>query len=139
MAMSGNFKQAPKPAPITPDQIAAFERAGQGDTRTKGTAQAVPAEPTQRLSIDLPLSKHTRFKTACSATKRKMAVEIRPSSTGASLNLRPRQVFSVHNRLSYKNTNPHFIICGCISAGIRRLDSCRATSGLDPTARPAQS
>ena len=77
MAMSKSFKQAPKPAPITLDQIAAFERAGPGhDTRTKGSVQAVPAEPTQRLSIDLPLSKHTRFKTACSATKRKMAVEI---------------------------------------------------------------
>ena len=77
MAMSKSFKQAPKPVPITPDQIAAFERGGPGhDTRTKTVVQLAPAEPTQRLSVDLPVSKHTRFKTACSATKRKMAVEI---------------------------------------------------------------
>src|SRR4051794_1271112 len=77
MATSKSFKQAPKPAPITPDQIVAFERGGPGhDTRPQASVPAVPAEPTQRLSIDLPVSKHTRFKTACSATKRKMAVEI---------------------------------------------------------------
>lgn len=33
-------------------------------------------EPTKRLSLDLPQSMHTRFKTACSATGRKMAVEL---------------------------------------------------------------
>jgi hypothetical protein len=33
-------------------------------------------EPTKRLSLDLPVSTHTRFKTACSATNRKMVNEI---------------------------------------------------------------
>lgn len=34
------------------------------------------AEPTRRLSVNLPESLHTRFKTACSATSRKMVGEI---------------------------------------------------------------
>ena len=34
------------------------------------------AEPTRRLSVNLPESLHTRFKTACSATSRKMIGEI---------------------------------------------------------------
>jgi hypothetical protein len=33
-------------------------------------------EPTKRLSLDLPASVHTRFKTACSATGRKMVAEV---------------------------------------------------------------
>jgi predicted DNA-binding protein len=37
---------------------------------------STPAEPTKRLSLDLPASTHTRFKTACSATGRKMVGEI---------------------------------------------------------------
>lgn len=34
------------------------------------------AEPTKRVSLNLPTSLHTRFKTACSATNRKMGSEI---------------------------------------------------------------
>lgn len=37
------------------------------------TAQA---EPVKRLSLNLPESLHTRFKTACSATNRKMTTEL---------------------------------------------------------------
>ena len=33
-------------------------------------------EPTKRLSVNLPESLHTRFKTACSATNRRMVREI---------------------------------------------------------------
>ena len=33
-------------------------------------------EPTKRLSLDLPQSLHTRFKTVCSATRRKMVNEL---------------------------------------------------------------
>ena len=33
-------------------------------------------EPTKRLSVNLPESLHTRFKTACSATSRRMVREI---------------------------------------------------------------
>jgi len=38
--------------------------------------KAVINEPVKRLSVDLPVSVHTRFKTACSATGRKMAGEL---------------------------------------------------------------
>lgn len=73
------FSAAPKPKQPTDDQILAFERGGTGhDTpRSKPVANsAAPDEPTKRLSLDLPASMHTRFKTACSATDRKMVVEL---------------------------------------------------------------
>lgn len=38
--------------------------------------QAAQAEPVKRLSLNLPESLHTRFKTACSATNRKMTTEL---------------------------------------------------------------
>ena len=44
------------------------------------TARGGPApepEPIKRLSINLPESLHTRFRTACSATNRKTIAEIR--------------------------------------------------------------
>jgi len=72
------FSTAPKPKQQpTDDQILAFERGGAGHdtTRTvKPVAKAVPDEPTKRLS--LPARLHTRFKTACSATDRKMVGEL---------------------------------------------------------------
>ena len=78
-----NFASAPKPAKQpTDDQIAAFERGGTGhdkvSQRASAPAAAVKAitEPTKRLSLDLPQSLHTRFKTACSATSRKMVNEM---------------------------------------------------------------
>ena len=47
---------------------------------TRRGAPRAPAptktEPTKRLSLDLPQSLHTRFKTACSATRRKMGNEL---------------------------------------------------------------
>jgi hypothetical protein len=74
------FSAAPKPKQQpTDDQILAFERGGAGhDTRaaTPQPTKAAPAEPTKRLSLDLPASTHTRFKTACSATGRKMVAEL---------------------------------------------------------------
>ena len=90
----------------TAEQIAAFERGGMGTDTHKPTTVGNPeygsgdypapvekafaerlmpkvvpapepaAEPIKRLSIDLPASMHTRFKTACSATSTKMAAEI---------------------------------------------------------------
>ena len=73
-----NFATAPKPAKQpTDDQIAAFERGGTGhDEGTLTSAQKAKTEPTKRLSLDLPQSLHTRFKTACSATSRKMVNEL---------------------------------------------------------------
>ena len=78
-----NFGTAPKPAKQpTDEQIAAFERGGTGghdkhsQRASKPTAAKAKTEPTKRLSLDLPQSLHTRFKTACSATSRKMVNEL---------------------------------------------------------------
>lgn len=75
------FSQAPKPKPLTDDEIAAFERGGVGHDNgavARGGAKRVATtqEPMKRLSLDLPASKHRRFKTACSATGHKMVEEI---------------------------------------------------------------
>lgn len=74
------FSAAPKPKQQpTDDQILAFERGGAGHDTTradKPVAKTMPDEPTKRLSLDLPASLHTRFKTACSATDRKMGGEL---------------------------------------------------------------
>ena len=71
------FASAPKPKQPSDDQILAFERGGAGhDTKATASSKAVAEEPTKRLSLDLPASMHTRFKTACSATDRKMVSEV---------------------------------------------------------------
>lgn len=74
------FSAAPKPKQQpTDDQILAFERGGAGHDTTradKPVAKTMPDEPTKRLSLDLPASLHTQFKTACSATDRKMVGEL---------------------------------------------------------------
>lgn len=74
------FSAAPKPKQQpTDDQILAFERGGAGHDTTradKPVAKTMPDEPAKRLSLDLPASLHTRFKTACSATDRKMVGEL---------------------------------------------------------------
>lgn len=74
------FSAAPKPKQQpTDDQILAFERGGAGHDTTqavKPVDKSASDEPTKRLSIDLPASLHTRFKTACSATDRKMVGEL---------------------------------------------------------------
>lgn len=80
------FTSVPKPRQPTADEIDAFERSGTGHDRATGRAdpasqpvawrEARPVEPTKRLSLDLPATTHRRFKTACSATGRKMVSEI---------------------------------------------------------------
>lgn len=74
------FSAAPKPKQQpTDDQILVFERGGAGHDTTradKPVAKTMPDEPTKRLSLDLPASLHTRFKTACSATDRRMVGEL---------------------------------------------------------------
>lgn len=75
------FSTAPKPKQPTDDQIAAFEKGGLGHdngslTKAKSERKAPIQEATKRLSLDLPESKHRRFKTACSATGHKMVQEI---------------------------------------------------------------
>lgn len=73
-----NFKSAPKPQSALPDEyIEAFEKGGVGnDTPKKIIEPANTQEPKKRLSLDLPETTHLRFKTACSATRRKMTKEI---------------------------------------------------------------
>lgn len=66
------FSEAPKPKQPSDDQILAFERGGAGHDKPT----AAQSEPVKRLSVDLPASAHTRFKTACSAAGRKMAAEL---------------------------------------------------------------
>ena len=45
--------------------------------RAASRGPLIEPEPIKRLSINLPESLHTRFRTACSATNRKMIAEIR--------------------------------------------------------------
>ena len=76
------FAAAPKPKQPTDEQILAFEQGGAGhDSKKAIPAPAAKlardaAEPTKRLSLDLSETMHTRFKTACSATGRKMVGEL---------------------------------------------------------------
>ncbi len=83
--MTKTFVQAPKPQPLSPNVISAFERGGTGqDTQNHippkagkmETTKTGGAEPSRRLSIDLPESWHRRFKTACSRTDKKMLAEV---------------------------------------------------------------
>lgn len=78
-----SFQTAPSPKQPTVDQIAAFEQTGAGhDLEPSNVKIHKPSnvglsdEPTKRLSLDLPQSVHKRFKTACSATDRKMTAEV---------------------------------------------------------------
>lgn len=72
------FSAAPKPKQPTEEQILAFERGGAGHDTLREPQRSAKSnsEPTKRLSLDLPQSMHTRFKTACSATGRKMVGEL---------------------------------------------------------------
>ena len=73
------FTAAPKPRQPSADVIEAYEAGGAGHDRNSAPAapvKAAPVEPTKRLSLDLPASVHMRFKTACSATGRKMVSEL---------------------------------------------------------------
>ena len=78
------FAAAPKPKQPTDEQIAAFEAKGAGHDlkpvnvvkHKSGNVGSDQSEPTKRLSLDLPISTHTRFKTACSATGTKMVKEV---------------------------------------------------------------
>jgi len=75
------FTSAPRPRQPSADDIEAFETGGTGHDRKIAPLVAATAvreieEPTKRLSLDLPASVHTRFKTACSATGRKMVGEV---------------------------------------------------------------
>ena len=80
--MAKTFKQAPAARKPSPDAITAFEAGGPGTDRTAAPQTHIPTKAgqgsgsTKRLSLDLPAATHQRFKTACSATGRKMVGEI---------------------------------------------------------------
>ena len=75
--MSKSFVQAPKPKPLTPETIVAFERGGLGhDTQNHIPSKVGMEEPTRRLSLDVPVSWHRRFKTACSKCDKTMVAEV---------------------------------------------------------------
>jgi len=63
-----NINAAPQVKQPTPEQVMAFTKGGTGTDKARVS--------TKRLSLDLPMRTHTRFKTACSATGRKMVSEI---------------------------------------------------------------
>lgn len=74
-----SFAAAPKPKQLAPEQIDAYVHGGAGhDTRssTEPAAKKPNNGPTKRLSIDVPEETHRRFKVACAASGRKMAVEL---------------------------------------------------------------
>lgn len=73
------FAAAPRPKQLAPEQIDAYVHGGAGHDTTLSASS--PAEkpksgPMKRLSIDLPEDVHRRFKVACAASGRKMAVEL---------------------------------------------------------------
>jgi hypothetical protein len=49
----------------------------EAETMESADTETQKAEPTVRLTIDLPESVHTRFKAACAITRRKMVEEVR--------------------------------------------------------------
>ncbi len=71
--MSKTFKTAPTPVKQpTAEQVVAFVHGGAG----KAKAAAATKEPTARLSLDIPVTLHTRFKVACARSRVKMTSEI---------------------------------------------------------------
>lgn len=71
------FATAPKPKTLSPDDLDRFVQGGAGhDTTTSQKTRPKVDGPIKRLSLDLPAELHRRFKTACSATDRKMAAEL---------------------------------------------------------------
>lgn len=74
-----SFKTAPRPAAPSAAAIAEFEQKGAGkDTAARPVAPANSneAEPTARLSLDIPASLHADFKAACAKKRTKMTAEI---------------------------------------------------------------
>lgn len=64
-------------APSSIPEKAETQIAAKAETSKTTNTETRIAEPTARLTIDLPEPVHTRFKTACVMTKRKMVEEVR--------------------------------------------------------------
>ena len=79
-----SFQSVPKPKLLTDEAMESFEKAGPGHAPAlvgkpprKNVKKAKTHAPTKRLSIDVPVFVHRRFKTACRATSRQMFTELR--------------------------------------------------------------
>ena len=73
------FAAAPRPKQLAPEQIDAYVHGGAGHDTTPPASPAAEKPkggPMKRLSIDIPEDVHRRFKVACAASGRKMAVEL---------------------------------------------------------------
>ena len=74
-----SFAAAPKPKQLAPEQIDAYVHGGAGHD-TSSSPELAAEKPKsglmKRLSIDVPEETHRRFKVACAASGRKMAVEL---------------------------------------------------------------
>ena len=71
------FATAPKPKSLSPEDLDRYVQGGTGHDTAKPKQGRPKADgPTKRLSLDLPADLHRRFKTACSATDRKMTAEL---------------------------------------------------------------
>lgn len=74
------LSEPPTPKNLTEEGLETFVTSGHGhDTRSEApnrVALQTMAEPTKRVSVDLPLSLHKRFKMACTATDRSMFGEL---------------------------------------------------------------
>ncbi len=86
-----SFQTAPKPVnQVSQADIEAFEKGGVGKDKNPHShinTNVVNKEILKRLSIDIPVDTHTRFKTACSATEHKMSKEILDFITQRTLEL----------------------------------------------------
>ena len=72
-----SFASAPKPKALSPEELDRYVQSGTGhDTAQSKAAPPKANGPSKRLSLDLSADLHRRFKTACSATDRKMAAEL---------------------------------------------------------------
>lgn len=75
-----NFKTVPQPKPVAQSDLESFVQGGHGkDDKSANTEKqkTVKAEPTRRLTVDMPKSLHLRFKSLCARHELKMNDEVR--------------------------------------------------------------
>ena len=75
MASKKTFTQLKQPK-LADKKIQSFENMGCGHDSASNIATHTNKEKTKRLSIDIPVSTHLKFKTLCSATGRTMIEEV---------------------------------------------------------------
>lgn len=88
--------------------------------RAASHGPVVEPEPIKRLSINLPESLHTRFRTACSATNRKMIAEIRRFVARRTEELEDEAGLTPHRRVVHLSKRTR-----------RRLEALERASGCN--------